>query len=312
MFTLMIDRRDASLDYAGQCLIVRHPQLPTRSIPMRQLRKIVCMHAVALHTRVVGQCQRFGIDFVVLNGRSSDNSFAVHARHQQQAARRLAQYRVTVAPEHALVLSRYLVWSKLGHCARVLGSQQAVTTRDRVRALRSAVPACSDEPRLRGLEGSAQRLMFQYWRSQLPDALGFTRRQRRPPPDPVNAVLSLTYTLVHHEAIRQCLVHGLDPWLGIYHRLAHGRQSLACDLIEPLRPHVELWVVQQFCQGLLDKRHFSRVGGGCLLGKAGRELYYRQWYARQPLWGRQLRHHAGMLARHLDAMQAPPASGQPA
>lgn len=304
MFTLVIDRRDVSLDYEGQCLLVRHPQLPTRSVPMPQLRKIICLHGVALHTRVVGQCQRFGIDFVVLNNRNSDYSFAVHAAHQHQAARRLAQYRLAQAPELALPCARRLVEMKLHHCMRALRGEDAAELRAYLRLQRSSVPACQTGQSLRGLEGSAQRQLFEHWRKLLPATLGFVRRQRRPPPDPVNAVLSLTYSLVYHEAIRQCLAQGLDPWLGIYHRPAHGRQSLACDLMEPLRPHVERWVVGLFQEKFLEARHFSQTAGHCIFGKVGREQYYGRWYTMQAGWGRQLRLHAALLARYLDTLPA--------
>ena len=97
---------------------------------------------------------------------------------------------------------------------------------------------------LRGVEGSLQRMAFDYWKQSIPKEFSFTKRIRRPPPDPVNALLSLTYTLVFHEAVRQCKRFGLDPALGFYHRASFGRASLACDLMEPSRPIVEGFVVQ--------------------------------------------------------------------
>lgn len=301
MLTLVIDRRGFSLDYEGQCLIVRHPQLPTRSLPMTQLHKIICLHGVAMHTRVIGQCQRHGVDFIVLNSRCSEHSFAVHAAHQRQAARRLHQYRLSADDALALHVARRLMQLKLANCLRELRHAGDMSRYSVVSGQVQQLAACMQADALRGHEGVAQRAMFQHWRAQLPAALGFVSRQRRPPPDPVNAVLSLTYTLAHHEAVRQCLVHGLDPWLGFHHRLAPGRYSLACDLIEPLRPRIERWVVAQFCQQHLERRHFSNVAGQCLLGKAGREIYYPLWYQVQPLWSRLLRRYAAVLARGIDA-----------
>lgn len=162
---------------------------------------------------------------------------------------------------------------------------------------------------LRGFEGIAQRNLFAHWRSLLPVQLGFEQRRRRPPPDPVNAVLSLSYGLAHHEAIRQCMRSGLDPWLGVYHALTPGRHSLACDLIEPLRPRIEKWVVELFCSGCLDRRHFSTRDGQCLLGKAGRSVYYHEWHAVLPRWTRRLRYYARQLSSHLDSLAASRHSG---
>jgi len=266
----------------------------------------VCMHGVDLHTRVLGQCQSRGIDFITLNARHSDSSFAIHASHQQQARRRLVQYELNAQPEHALPIARRLVHLKLANGLRLLRRDADSLHIDMLGQLLQRVRRSPDADSLRGLEGSAQRILFAHWRRLLPESLGFEQRRRRPPPDPVNALLSLTYTLVYHEAIRQCLVFGLDSWLGFYHRLAHGRHSLACDLMEPLRPRIELWVVNLCREKLLDNRHFSNASGQCLLGKAGRELYYQQWYPMQQQWGRHLRRHAGVLARHLDSL--PPQS----
>ena len=300
MRTLVIDRRGFSLDYEGQCLIVRHPQLPTRSVPLSGLRKIICLHGIAVHTRVIGQCQRHGVDFIVLNNRCSAHSFAVHATHQHQALRRVRQYQLSSDALLSLQVAQRLIRLKLANTLRQLRCDGNAQLYAVVSQQAGQLAGCTQADTLRGHEGLAQRALFQHWRQMLPIALGFASRQRRPPPDPVNAVLSLTYTLAHHEAVRQCLVHGLDPWLGFHHQLAPGRQSLACDLMEPLRPRIERWVVQQFQQQHLERRHFSMVDGQCLLGKTGREIYYPLWYEMQPSWSHALGRYAGLLARGID------------
>lgn len=100
----------------------------------------------------------------------------------------------------------------------------------------------------------------------LPPALGFTGRNRRPPRDPANACLSLGYTLLHAEAVTAAQAAGLDPLLGFYHRPAFGRESLASDLIEPLRAEVDAWVAALFRDRALREDHFTRPespGGAC-------------------------------------------------
>ena len=115
------------------------------------------------------------------------------------------------------------------------------------------------------------------------------------------AVLSLSYVLAHDEAVRQLKVAGLDPQLGLYHRLVSGRQALACDLMEPLRPSIEAWVMGLFTEGLLDKRHFSTSErNGCLLGKQGRLQYYSYLEAPQRQWRRRLAGYARILAKAVD------------
>jgi len=82
------------------------------------------------------------------------------------------------------------------------------------------------------------------------------------------------YTLLHFEAVTACLGAGLDPHIGFYHELAHGRESLASDLIEPLRPRVDRWVWQLFRNESLTAGHFAGQGAGVRLGKAGRRVFY--------------------------------------
>ena len=304
MSTLIIDHRDVRLDYEQQCLIIRQPDLPPRSVPLQGLQRIVCLHGVQLSSTVLGQCQRHAVDFIQVNSRHSDLSFALHARHQHQALRRLVQYRLSQSASATLRLSQLLVSAKLGQALVCLrredDSPLNLQSRSELCRLRSRLKSANTADQLRGLEGLAQRGLFEYWKGQLSPDLGFTQRQRRPPPDPVNALLSLSFTLMYHEAIRQCLIHGLDSWLGVYHQPAHGRHSLACDLMEPLRPHIEAWVVQRFRSGDFDRRQFSQSAGGCQLGKQGREHYYALWHQQLPGWSARLGRYAAWLARFLN------------
>ena len=99
--------------------------------------------------------------------------------------------------------------------------------------------ACADLASLRGLEGVAAREYFQALTEVLPKSLGFHGRNRRPPKDPFNAVLSLGYTLLQAEASIALYGAGLDPYVGFYHALEYGRESLSCDVVEALRPEVD-------------------------------------------------------------------------
>ncbi|NCA72920.1 MAG: CRISPR-associated endonuclease Cas1, partial [Sphingobacteriia bacterium] len=105
--------------------------------------------------------------------------------------------------------------------------------------------------------------------------------------------------LLHYEAVRACQVAGLDPVIGYFHELSFGRESLASDLIEPVRPRLDAWAWEQFRTRNLTDSHFSREGEACLLGKSGRERFFRAYepFAR-PL-RRLLRRFASKLAVHL-------------
>jgi CRISPR-associated protein Cas1 len=161
-------------------------------------------------------------------------------------------------------------------------------------------------PALLGLEGAGSAAYFAAYQSAFAPSLGFRERNRRPPRDPVNVALSLGYTLLHHEAVCAAHAAGLDPLVGVLHEPAPGRESLACDLVEPLRPHVDRLALGLFRTRELRAEHFSIDGGACRLGKAGRERFYGAWEAQAPALRRLLRLAVRGLTRELLPAEAGP------
>ncbi len=200
---------------------------------------------------------------------------------------RLLQYRRAVDAEACRVLARRIVLGKLAGAARLLDRALAVRP-DRRKPLRDAAATLAalqhkialmetppDRDGLMGIEGAGAAAFFRAYATLFADSLGFAGRRRRPPPDPVNVCLSLGYTLLHHMAVREVQIVGLDPLIGFLHVPERGRESLACDLVEPLRPHVEEWAWRAFADRLLRAEHFTQEkGGACLMGKAGRHAFY--------------------------------------
>jgi CRISP-associated protein Cas1 len=152
---------------------------------------------------------------------------------------------------------------------------------------------------LLGLEGAAAAAFFAAYAALFAPSLAFRDRNRRPPRDPVNVCLSLGYTLVHAEAVRAAVAAGFDPFVGFYHDLQHGRESLACDLMEPERATVESWVWQAFRDRLLRPEHFHYHGGQCIIGKAGRRIFYDTFEPTLARAGRRHRHRCHFLLRAL-------------
>ena len=109
-----------------------------------------------------------------------------------------------------------------------------------------------------GHEGTATREYFQAWRSIIGQSWGFASRERRPPPDPVNAMLSFGYTLLVQEAIAALEMAGLDAAVGFLHRARWGRPCLALDLIEEFRPVIaDAMVLRCLSTGIVRYEEFD-------------------------------------------------------
>lgn len=297
MARIVIDRHHISLEYATDCMIVRADGQKPRTLPLNGVDQVVCMHSVQLTTQLIGQLYKRGIDLIVINQRYEKHSFALFADQQKIVDRRCRQYAWQLEESGRLQFAKTLCRHKFATIDRVVNSgAMNINLEPALHQLSN----CQSEQSLRGIEGNLQRQVFEYWRSKTPEKYGFKQRERRPPKDPVNALLSLTYTIVHQDAVRQARKYGLDPQLGFYHRTAFGRHSLACDLMESVRPSVEAWVAELFLAGVLDKRHFSNLNGRCLLGKPGRQVYYKALDVEAKDWQRRLGAGARWIARRLD------------
>lgn len=169
-----------------------------------------------------------------------------HGITLRNAYDRAEQFRAASDPNRVLTFARAVVSAK-GANQRTLLMRNATPRPERVLAematLLRKVPTATDPGTLLGLEGSIAAKYFASFGATLRprdfDAdWDFTSRNRRPPRDPVNALLSFGYALLTKECTVALLAEGLDPWWGLYHQPRHGRPALALDLMEEFRPLV--------------------------------------------------------------------------
>ena len=109
----------------------------------------------------------------------------------------------------------------------------------------------------------------------------FEGRNRRPPRDPVNALLSLGYSLLAKDLTITCAAVGLDPYLGFYHQPRHGRPALALDLMEPFRSLVvDSTVITAINNRMIEPKHFVSAGDAVALTAEGRKSFFRAYEQR--------------------------------
>ena len=205
----------------------------------------------------------------------------------RNVAVREAQFRVAADERRRMSFSRDLVAAKIRNTRTILRRNwrpdRPAEERDRVlanlRRVAERARAAADAPRLLGFEGEAAATYFGQFESMLAPAAAqdlpsfeFARRTRRPPTDPVNALLSFGYSMLTRTMLTALSAVGLDPYMGLYHRPRHGRPALALDIMEPFRPVVaDSCVLQVVNNGEVQIGDFISNGPAWSLAPAGRK-----------------------------------------
>lgn len=312
MGLLLLDRAQLEVRSEGDTLALYEAGERRGTIPIKLIDRCVIHGAqTRLDTGVLIKLAEAGVTTTLMSTRQTRRVAVVLGPRHNDAGVRLAQAARVLDEAFCREWAQALVRGKLARQHRVLEYwriqrpdcrqplSQALGTLATITSRLTATDASPTVSSLRGLEGAAAHAYYAGLASVLPPALDFTGRKRRPPPDPVNVCLSLGYTLLHSHAVAACNAAGLDPLLGFYHRPAFGRESLACDLIEPLRPGVDLWAWELLRNRTLRADHFTLDKGACILGKAGRSIYYNAWETASKPWRRWLRQRCQPLAAML-------------
>lgn len=286
MNCLYLDRKNLEIKLEGQALVLHENGLRKGSIPLHLLERIVMRGNVQLESRVLGALTARNIGLLVLSGRTTETIAMLAGKSHNDGSRRLGQYRVCLDDDLRIPLAHRLVLTKVRAQKNLLNDALAARA-DLRHALTIALQrlngiinqlredsASLSLSSLRGFEGAAASAYFSGFTQLFAPSLNFTGRKKHPAPDPVNACLSLGYTLLHYDAVYACHITGLDTMLGFYHDISFGRESLACDLMEPLRPLIDQWVWRMFRDRDLRMEHFSDDNGRCLLNKSGRKYFY--------------------------------------
>lgn len=155
--------------------------------------------------------------------------------------------------------------------------------RDLWNLLRGIDDAASLESLL-GMEGQAAAIYFaefgRFLRST--HAFDFTKRNRRPPKDPVNALLSFAYAMLVKDCQSAVSTVGFDPYKGFFHQGRHGKPSLALDLMEEFRPIIADSVVLTLLNNdTLSPSDFIMWRGSCQLNNAGRRAFFNAYEQRK-------------------------------
>ncbi|MBI5385156.1 MAG: CRISPR-associated endonuclease Cas1 [Verrucomicrobia bacterium] len=283
---LVVQTPGAQIGQRGEQLTVSVKGEELRKLPGQQVRAIYCYGAVQITAQAVETCLELGIDVAYFSPAGRFIGLLRGLPVSGVDARR-GQYRLFELPGVRLQLAREVLRAKI-HNQRVMLMRNGDVP-DRVLSLlagfRDATERASDMTELLGIEGTAAALYFEQFESMLKQRedwkFDWRGRNRRPPRDPVNALLSLGYSMLAKELTGVCHAVGLDAFLGFMHQPRYGRPALALDLMEEFRPLIaDSVAISLINRGELGPEDFIRSASGTFLNDRGRKAFWEAWFRR--------------------------------
>lgn len=313
MTTLYITQPDAVLSkrYEAFNLALKQPEggWKKQSVPAQTIDQVVLMGNPQVTGDALVYSLELGVPIHYLSsfGKYLGSALPSYSRNGQL---RLAQYSVYGDRERRLALVKAMVSAKIHNQRAVLYRHQQKN--HSLKQTKALVAQKHTLDQVRGVEGLAARQYFGVWSTMLDDAWGFQGRNRRPPTDPVNTLLSFAYGLLRVQVTAAVHLAGLDPHIGYLHEVHHGQPALVLDLMEEFRPlvadNVVLAVVNKRVVG---RSHFTEQLGAYRLNDEGRRSFLQAFERKltdefkHPTFGyrcsyrRAIELQARLLARHL-------------
>ena len=290
--TLYILSEDIYLSLDGENVVANRDKQVVSRYPLHTLQNIITFSYAGASPALMGACaeRQIGLAFCTPRGRFLAR---VCGENNGNVLLRRTQYRAADDPVQCCQISRTMIFGKRGnargsiertrrdHSLRV-DTEQLASVSQQLYGLLPQVKETTSPEELRGLEGVGASAYFSIFNEMIlgdKEAFFFHGRNRRPPLDAVNAMLSFAYSLLSHDCASALESVGLDSYVGFLHRDRPGRISLALDLKEELRP----CMADRFVLTLINNRQIKATdflymeSGAVLLSDDGRKTFLKNW-----------------------------------
>jgi len=294
--TLYVTTAESYLARDGENVVIRVNNEDKFRIPIHNLEGIVCFGYPGASPRLMQLCSdnNVGLSFLTPHGKFLAR---VNGRVRGNVLLRRTQYRRADSPRESLEIAKSFITGKIVNCRTVLGrgirDHGDVIDCDKVRAVDALlienllkIENCSSADTLRGIEGNCAKFYFVMLDELIlrqKEDFYLIERNRRPPLDNMNALLSFLYTLLAHEVESALETVGLDPYVGFFHTDRPGRASLALDMMEELRP----FMAERLALNLVNMRQINgddflkKENGGVIMTDSGRKEVIGAWQKRK-------------------------------
>jgi CRISP-associated protein Cas1 len=244
MSTLYITQQDTVLRKIDERLKVTSNGQTLLDIPLIKVSQVIVFGRVTVTPATVATLMEHSVSLCYLSehGRYVGR---LEPQFTKNSLLRVEQWRAAFDEQRKLAIARQCVLGKLANMRVMLlrsnreqGLPELTNAIDRLKEAERAAEKCRDLDVLRGYEGEGSAAYFAVFGYLIKQDFSFPGRVRRPPTDPVNAMLSFGYTLLHNDLHAACNMVGFDPYVGYLHADRYGRANLPLDLMEEFRPIV--------------------------------------------------------------------------
>ncbi len=287
MATIYLDEQGSELKKKGELFIVEKDDTMISELPLAQVDRLVIVGNVQISTQALALLFDNAIPVSFITSYGNYRGRLKPPTHKNVMLR-LKQYDRYNNHDFRLNYSKRVVDAKLRNSRVFLQKHQRNNPDTDISPEIAAIDALSKSSAnansvdaLMGIEGSAARGYFSAFGKLVKDEFTFKKRTKRPPEDPVNAMLSLGYTLLFNEMHSAVESLGFDPYLGFLHSVEYGRASLAVDMVEEFRYLIDGLALTLVNKDMLNPDDFTeRDDGGIYMKEKARETFYRQYEKR--------------------------------
>jgi CRISP-associated protein Cas1 len=286
---LYLNSPGLSVGRKGEVLEIREKKTVLQEVRIRDINHLGVFGNIQISTQVVQELCEQEVPITFFSGGGWFYGIT-HGLGLTNVFTRIAQFAVAGEARHCLLFARSFVAGKIRNQRTMLMRNHEEPPTPLLNRLRQAVNdalLAKSLSELLGIEGAAAANYFGAFAGMLKpepnDALtfDFRARNRRPPRDPVNALLSLGYSLLAKDCAIAAAAVGFDPYVGFYHQPRFGRPALALDIMEEFRPLIADSVAVTLVNNrMLDESHFVRAGNATNLTARGRKIFFEAYEAR--------------------------------
>lgn len=294
--TLFVMTEDSYLSLDGENVVVLQDVHTLGRFPLHTLEGIVYFGYKGASPQLMGSCVAHGVSLCFMT-RSGRFLARVCGASNGNVLLRKEQYRVSDQESRSCLIARVMIAGKMYNARWVLeratrdhgmrlDAESLKEVSARLREYACSAASCASLSTLRGLEGKAAVAYFSVFDQlilQNKAAFRFDGRSRRPPLDRVNALMSLSYSILANDCAAALESVGLDAYVGFMHRDRPGRASLALDMMEELRPAFsERFVLSCINNRIIKPEHFLiQESGGVILTEDGRRAFFKAYQERK-------------------------------